>query len=751
MVGALLVVPAAAGSAQAVHAAAPTGPAPQLVQVGGAAIDGISSAPMVLTPTFQRTTHDYALRCSAGTNTVQLTISGAGGDVVLGPVSSRVVVVDLPLAEGQAAVVAGSDGQQYWLRCLPHDFPQLVASRPGTPTTGYYLTGNITTGGGDGRYAMILDTNGTPVWYAATQQGALNVEQIGSELAWAGSTGATYAASGYTVNALDGSATAVVSAVGMPTDEHEFLPLSGGGYALLAAPLVNGVDLSAIGLGTNQTIIDCVVQEVGADGSLLWQWRLSDHVAPSESQHPQQESVNGVNVWDIYHCNSVDDNGTGQVLVSARETDAVFDVDRASGAVLWKLGGTSTNKDGAPILSTAGDPQGGPSGQHDARFLPNGDISMYDDQSFGSGPARGVEYSIDTAGGRASVVWQTTSPTGQIALATGSFRRYADGESVIGWGFLGTAGFSEVNGRGATQLEVSFPNGDHVYRALKVPAGALDIGTLRLTAGRVSGAAPVPAQLTFPPQPTTGYVLAGADGAIYPFGIAGAHGDVQGIPLNQPVVGAAEMPDDFGYWLVAADGGVFPYGDAGGYGSTGNVQLNRPIVGMAATPSGHGYWLVASDGGVFPFGDAGGYGSTGDIQLNQPVVGMAATPDGGGYWLVAADGGIFPFGDAGGYGSTGSIVLNKPTVGMAATPDGRGYWLVASDGGIFPFGDAGGYGSTGSVTLNQPMVGMASTQDGGGYWLVAADGGIFPFGDAPGLGSTGSTPLGAPIVAMARA
>ena len=220
-------------------------------------------------------------------------------------------------------------------------------------------------------------------------------------------------------------------------------------------------------------------------------------------------------------------------------------------------------------------------------------------------------------------------------------------------------------------------------------------------------------------------------------------------PLNHPVVGIVDTPDNGGYWLVASDGGVFTYGDASFEGSLGGTHLNSPIVGMASTPDGQGYWLVAADGGVFNFGDATFEGSLGGTHLNRPIVGMAPTPDGGGYWLVASDGGIFTFGDAAFHGALGGIHLNSPIVGMAATPDGRGYWMVAADGGVFTGGDAVFYGSMGDVVLNAPVVGIASTPDGQGYWLVASDGGIFTFGDAHFHGSAGAVRLNKPIIGMA--
>src|SRR5581483_5771990 len=65
-------------------------------------------------------------------------------------------------------------------------------------------------------------------------------------------------------------------------------------------------------------------------------------------------------------------------------------------------------------------------------------------------------------------------------------------------------------------------------------------------------------------------------------------GTVIGIPLNAPVVGAAQTAA--GAYMVASDGGVFTVGGAPYFGSMGNHRLNAPIVAMAATPSGAGYW-----------------------------------------------------------------------------------------------------------------------------------------------------------------
>jgi len=95
--------------------------------------------------------------------------------------------------------------------------------------------------------------------------------------------------------------------------------------------------------------------------------------------------------------------------------------------------------------------------------------------------------------------------------------------------------------------------------------------------------------------------------------------------LTQLVGTGITVPSPRGYTMAGADGAVFPFGDAGFFGSEAGTHLNKPIVGMAMTPDRQGYWLVASDGGIFTFGDAAFLGSTGAIHLSQPIVGMNAT------------------------------------------------------------------------------------------------------------------------------
>jgi Arylsulfotransferase (ASST) len=164
----------------------------------------------------------------------------------------------------------------------------------------------------------------------------------------------------------------------------------------------------------------------------------------------------------------------------------VFQIQRSTGKILWKLGGKPVNKDGAQILAIQNDQHPTPIMQHDARFLPNGHISIFDNHSL-AGPARGVEYALDLANGTATLVAEFPSPIAQTSLAMGSFRRYGDGHSVAGWGVIDSSGdatlLTEFDSAGNDVLDMSFGSGLRSYRAPKAPLARFDRRVLRHTAG----------------------------------------------------------------------------------------------------------------------------------------------------------------------------------------------------------------------------------------------------------------------------
>ncbi len=210
----------------------------------------LAVSPLALTPAFSPSTFDYVLKCATGTNAVTINATAVPGGsvrlvapVITQPSPSQSTAVSLP--ENKAAIVEAknAEGQsaRNWIRCLPHDFPPItVTLHPGagSPTPGWYVTANIPASGTKS-YAMILDTNGKPVWYKRPSQGsALNVTPLGrNTVAFMSTTAGGFTTdpdSTFDVYNLETQQTTQVRTVGVPTDLHEFRALPNDNTLLLS-------------------------------------------------------------------------------------------------------------------------------------------------------------------------------------------------------------------------------------------------------------------------------------------------------------------------------------------------------------------------------------------------------------------------------------------------------------------------------------------------------------------------------------
>src|SRR5581483_11944785 len=118
---------------------------------------------------------------------------------------------------------------------------------------------------------------------------------------------------------------------GLKMDLHEFtVTNSGDAYLIAVAP----TRLAHI----NRAVENGVVQEIDIKtGLVLFQWDALDHVPLTDSVKWGQSKPG--HILDPYHLNSISIDRSGNLIVSSRNTDAVFGINRATGRIDWKLGG----------------------------------------------------------------------------------------------------------------------------------------------------------------------------------------------------------------------------------------------------------------------------------------------------------------------------------------------------------------------------------------------------------------------------
>jgi hypothetical protein len=231
---------------------------------------------------------------------------------------------------------------------------------------------------------------------------------------------------------------------GMPSDLHELL-FTDRGTALVTS-------LEVRHRGTKGLTLGGVVQELEIPSArVLFEWRSLDHVAVGESYAPVGYP------WDYFHVNSIDVAADGNLLVSARNTWAVYKVHRTTGAVLWRLGGKRSDFTLGKGARFAW--------QHDARSHEDGRIvSIFDN---GAARSRGLVLALDTKRMRASMVDEYVHAPPLHAHKLGSVQLLGDGDVLVGWGT--DPHFTEYASGGAVVLDATLPHGGEDYRTLRFP------------------------------------------------------------------------------------------------------------------------------------------------------------------------------------------------------------------------------------------------------------------------------------------
>jgi hypothetical protein len=439
--------------------------------------DAFTAKPALI-PKFRRSVVDYVSRCRLG-HPLRIKLGKR--------------VKTHRLREGQAIRVR-SHARTYHVRCLPRDFPRWKAERHGTPQAQWFLV-TPTLGKHGSTVVALFDRNGVPVWWMKRPRKPHDAKLLpDGNFAWSTFTNGQYASHSvpYEEHRLDGRLVRRIAAVGVPTDGHDLELLPNGHYLVVSYVPRGGVDLSAYGGPPHATVVDNEIQEVTRSGRRVWRWRSSDHLALSESEpfmkyivHGPVRTADGRKAYDIVHLNSVEPDGDS-LIISTRQTDAVYKISRATGEVEWKLGGTAIPQS----LAVIGDPDPSLviSGQHDARLLADGTLTLHDNRTLSARKPRAMRFGIDESAGTATVLDQLTDPGAAYSTCCGSARKLPRGDWVASWGSSGLVTELTPAGERVYALRFGGRSGADSYRAFPVMPGRLSLRALRRGMDRMARA-----------------------------------------------------------------------------------------------------------------------------------------------------------------------------------------------------------------------------------------------------------------------
>ncbi len=249
--------------------------------------------------------------------------------------------------------------------------------------------------------------------------------------------------------------------------------ISGANIWVTVYRTVKDQNLTAFGGSADGAVYDSGVQEYNLkSGQLEYTWDGlnpggTPNVPLSESEQPVHPATGPDGSWDAYHVNSVQVVANNEILVSMRNTWAAYLVNTASNQIIWTLGGKASSFKSSRRATFAW--------QHDVEMLPNGNVTMFDDDcckligagkfARPNGPSRGMLLSVNDTTHAVSLVAAYAHKPTLDAVFLGSMQVLPGGNALVGWGSPQPY-FSEYSKSGKELLDVRWPGKDNSYRAL---------------------------------------------------------------------------------------------------------------------------------------------------------------------------------------------------------------------------------------------------------------------------------------------
>ncbi len=268
------------------------------------------------------------------------------------------------------------------LATLPADLPTITVTVPANDTGGGYVFLSPSRSFRAPYDLLILDDRGEVVYHQRMNSSVMDFKkQVDGSI--------TYWMSG-TFYALDNSYNLVNTyqpGNGYGWADGHDLQILPNGHALLMIYDAQPVDMSQIvpGGSPTATVTGLVLQELDTQKNVVFEWRSWDHFQITDTV----VDLTRRNI-DYVHGNAIELDADGNWLISSRNLWEITKISRASGDIIWRLGGknnqfTFINND-PPYFAY----------QHDIRRLPNGHVTLFDNRS-GLIPeySRAVEFILD--------------------------------------------------------------------------------------------------------------------------------------------------------------------------------------------------------------------------------------------------------------------------------------------------------------------------------------------------------------------
>ncbi len=249
---------------------------------------------------------------------------------------------------------------------------------------------------------------------------------------------------------------------GFTGDPHEF-NLTPRGTAYVTAYRTAVVDLSRFGGPKRAYLLDYIAQEIDIrTGLVVWEWHPLGKVRMNETylRIPRRNT----RPFDWFHMNSINDDADGNILISARHTQALYKINRKTGRIMWRIGGKRSDfKLGKGVRFAF---------QHDLHRQSDGTLTIFDN---GAGGKHGrvnrftsaKTLKIDERRRRVTLVRAYRDPRNKMSQSQGNTDVQPNGNVFVGWGDVNAC--TEFAPNGEVLFDFSFAAKSVSYRCFKAP------------------------------------------------------------------------------------------------------------------------------------------------------------------------------------------------------------------------------------------------------------------------------------------
>jgi hypothetical protein len=323
-----------------------------------------------------------------------------------------------------------------------------------SPSKDYLLLGLTYHGIGN---LLIVDNDLTPVFYRKVTGTIFDFKyQPNSEL--------TYNIYSVGSFGMDSSGTLVnrfITPSGYALNVHDLQVLEDSSYYILGKENI-AIDMSqyVVNGKTNALINSHILFQMDSNNNEIWSWRAFDHydiLDVDDHINLTQAQI------DWTHCNAIEIDTDGNILLSTRNFDEITKIDRQTGDIIWRLGGKKNQF--RFVDDTLGFRR-----QHAVRRRSNGNLMMFDNGHYRLPQFSSyVEYKLNEDSLTATLVRRYSRNESVYSASRGSVQELPNEHTLISWGENQNPCVTEFNAEDSIEFEIKFSTPTHQYRAYRFP------------------------------------------------------------------------------------------------------------------------------------------------------------------------------------------------------------------------------------------------------------------------------------------